>query len=124
MAAPAQLNRRETVEFPPNVPVQIALAYPEPRLVHGPFGERAMFTTTDNRVVFLDLPVAGRITELGINVREKFTLTRKPAEPEACRTTGKSREFRGSSPTAHWSSRRTRQLRRNRRSGRARQRAA
>jgi hypothetical protein len=79
MAAAAQTNRRETVEFPPNVPVHIALAYSEPRLVHGPFGERAMFTTTDNRVAFLDLPVAGRITELGINVRENFTITRKPA---------------------------------------------
>ena len=79
MAAAAQPNRRETVEFPPNTPVQIAFAYSEPRLVHGPYGERAMFTTTDNRVAFLDLPLAGRITELGINVRENFTLTRKPA---------------------------------------------
>jgi hypothetical protein len=79
MAAAVQPNRRESVDFPPNVPVQIALAYSEPRIVHGAFGERAMFTTTDNRVLFLDLPVAGRITELGINVRENFTISRKPA---------------------------------------------
>jgi hypothetical protein len=78
MAAPAQpTNRRETVDFPPNVPVQIALKYSEPRMCAGQSGERAMFSTTDNRVLFLDPQVAGRITELGINVRENFTITRK-----------------------------------------------
>jgi hypothetical protein len=80
MAAPqttTQPNRRETVDFPPNVPVSLSLKYSEPRLIAGRDGERAMFTTTDNRVLFLDPSVAGRITELGINVRESFTLTRK-----------------------------------------------
>jgi hypothetical protein len=79
MAAP-QTNttpRRETVEFPPNVPVTLALAYSEPRMIAGRDGERAMFTTTDNRVLFCDPAIAGRITELGINVRENFTITRK-----------------------------------------------
>lgn len=77
MAAAQQNNtRRETVEFPPNVPVTLSLAYGEPRMVAGRFGERAMFTTCDSRILFLDPEVAGRITELGINVRESFTITR------------------------------------------------
>jgi hypothetical protein len=97
MAAPQQntTNRRETVEFPANVPVTLALKYSEPRMVAGMNGERAMFTTTDNRVLFLDPAVAGRITELGINVRVPFTITKKqgagkgaPVEWEVARIAG------------------------------------
>lgn len=46
-------------------------------MIAGRDGERAMFTTVDNRVLFCDPKIAGRITELGINVRENFSLTRK-----------------------------------------------
>jgi hypothetical protein len=79
MAAAQQnpTNRRETVDFPPNVPVTLALKYSEPRMVAGMNGERAMFTTCDNRVLFLDPKVAGSITQLGINVGTEFTITRK-----------------------------------------------
>lgn len=78
MAAAAQTNRREQVEFPPNVAVTLSLAYAAPKRFTGTNGNlRCMFTTTDNRVAFLDAEVAGRITELGINVRESFTITRK-----------------------------------------------
>src|SRR4051812_11006937 len=75
MSAPETNGRphRETVTFPANTPVTLALAYPEPRMVSSPRGERAMYTTADNRVVFVDPAVAGRIAELGINVRESFT---------------------------------------------------
>jgi hypothetical protein len=77
MAAQAQPNRRETVDFPPNVPITLSLKYSEPRMVAGQYGERAMFTTCDDRVIFCDPSIAGKITELGINVRESFTITRK-----------------------------------------------
>jgi hypothetical protein len=80
MAAPqTNTTQRETVDFPLNVPVALSLAYSEGRVVAGHFGERFMYTTTDKRRFFVDPPVAARITELGINVREKFTITRKPA---------------------------------------------
>lgn len=79
MAAASATNHRETVDFPPNVPVELSLAYSEPRIIAGRNGERAMFTTTDNRVLFLDPEVAGQITALGINIRENFTITRKVA---------------------------------------------
>jgi hypothetical protein len=79
MTAQQPTNRRETVDFPPNVPITLSLKYSEPRLVAGMHGERAMFTTTDNRVLFLDPSVAGKITELGINIRESFSITRKVA---------------------------------------------
>ena len=79
MAAAAPNNRqtRDTVEFPPNVPVTVSLKYSEPRMVSGQYGERAMFSTTDNRALFLDPPVAAQIVQLAINVREPFTITRR-----------------------------------------------
>jgi hypothetical protein len=97
MAAPQQntTNRRETVDFPPNVPVTVALAYPEPKRVHGMNGDRCLFTTTDGRALFCDPAVAGKITELGINVRVPFTITKKqgagkgaPVEWEVARIAG------------------------------------
>lgn len=74
--AAAQTNRRETVEFPPNVPVTLSLAYSEPRKVSGQYGERFMYSTCDDRALFCDPAVAAQIAELGINVRESFTITR------------------------------------------------
>jgi hypothetical protein len=70
-------TRREIVEFPPNVPVTVALKYNQGKLVAGQYGERMMFTTTDNRVLFLDPATAGQITALGINVRENFIITQR-----------------------------------------------
>jgi hypothetical protein len=46
-------------------------------MISGQSGERAMFSTANNRVLFLDPAIAGKITELGINVREEFSITRK-----------------------------------------------
>ena len=74
-----QSNRipREVVDFPVNVPVTIALKYPQGRIVSGQYGERIMFSLQDGRVMFLEPKVGGQIETLGINVRENFTITRK-----------------------------------------------
>lgn len=74
---PQQQQRREIVEFPPNVPITVSMRYAQPKLVSGQYGERFMYTTADNRIFFLDAPVAARITELGINVRENFSITKR-----------------------------------------------
>ena len=37
-----------------------------------------MFTLADNRVMLLDLAAAGQIEAMGINVRERFTISRHP----------------------------------------------
>jgi hypothetical protein len=68
--------KREVVNFPLDTPVTLALAYPEPKLTSTAHGERFMYSTTDNRVMFLDPDVASKISQAGINVREDFTLTR------------------------------------------------
>jgi len=63
---------RETVEFSPNVPVLVALAYKEGKIVEGRFGQRVMFTLTDGRVMFLDLDIAQKINELEPKPRQPF----------------------------------------------------
>jgi hypothetical protein len=79
MATAASKTRapREVVEFPANVPVTVALKYPQAKTVSSQYGERFMFSLVDGRVMFLDPEVGGKIEALGINVRENFTITRK-----------------------------------------------
>ena len=77
MAAAANRPQREIIEFPPNVPVTVALKFNQGKTISNQYGERMMFTTTDDRVMFLDLEPAGEIGKLGINVRENFTITKK-----------------------------------------------
>jgi hypothetical protein len=67
---------REVVDFPPNVPVSVALKYGQGRTISNQHGERVMYSLTDGRVMFLDLDVARKIESAGINVRESFTITR------------------------------------------------
>jgi hypothetical protein len=79
MAAQGQRQLRETVDFPLDVPVTVSLRYSEGKVVSGAYGERVMYSLADNRVMFVDQSVAQQISDLGINVRESFTLTRKGA---------------------------------------------
>jgi hypothetical protein len=61
MATAQQRTPREVGEFPPNTPVSLSLKYAQGKHLDGTYGERVMYTTTDNRVVFLDVTrVQGR----------------------------------------------------------------
>ena len=89
MATAATSNARaprEVVEFPPNVPVTVALKYGHAKTVSSQYGERFMFSLADGRVMFLDPEVGGKIEALGINVRENFAITRKWDEQTATTT--------------------------------------
>jgi len=94
-AAPNTRAPREVVEFPPNVPVTVALKYGHAKTVSSQYGGRFMFSLADGRVMFLSPEVGGKIEALGINVRENFTITRKwdeqndsPATWEVARLAG------------------------------------
>ena len=89
---------REVVEFPPNVPVTVALKYPHARTVGSQYGERFMFSLVDGRVMFLDPEVGGKIEALGINVRENFTITRKSDGQKDCLTTWEVARVPGEQP--------------------------
>ena len=49
--------------------------------VSGQYGERFMFTTTEDKVMFLAPPGAAQTAALGLNVREPFTIT-KPQDAD------------------------------------------
>ena len=76
MATAATRPQRQIIEFPPNVPVEVSLKYSQGRLLSTQYGERMMFSLTDGRVMFLDPQTAGKIEAAGINVNERFQITR------------------------------------------------
>jgi len=63
---------RDIVEFSPNVPVQVALAYGAGKIIDTRIGQRVMFTLVDGRVMFLDLQAAQRINEIQPKPRQPF----------------------------------------------------
>jgi hypothetical protein len=53
--------------------VEVALKFAgQGKIISTRLGERVLYTLNDDRVMFLDLVVAHKVTELGVNVREKF----------------------------------------------------
>jgi hypothetical protein len=89
---------REVVEFPPNVPVTVALKYGHAKTVSSQYGERFMFSLADGRVMFLAPEVGGKIEALGINVRENFTITRKWDEQQGSPVTWDVARLPGEQP--------------------------
>ena len=64
-----------TVEFQPNVPVDLALKFSDGKPVNsrGPVA-RFLFTTSDDRALFLDESIAKRIQALGLQPGETFRM--------------------------------------------------
>ena len=56
----------EKLTFTPNIPVQVALRFPDGKLVEGRFGDQVFYTTTDGKAMYLDTVVAAKINQLGI----------------------------------------------------------
>lgn len=65
-------QNRPAVQFLTNVPVEVALKWPDGKLINGVYGDRMMYTTTDDKVMFLDCDVAAQINELGVQPGEPF----------------------------------------------------
>ena len=73
-------QQKEVVKFAPNVPVEVALKFALPgKIISTHTGERVLYTLADGRVMFLDLGVAKKVEDLGVNVREKFFVCRPEA---------------------------------------------
>lgn len=75
-------GQRAIVEFPPNVPVQLALKYTKPRIIQTKRGLRYMVTTTANGVAFLEADPALKIEHLNIKPGELFWIARKSSGTE------------------------------------------
>ena len=65
------------VTFTPNVPVQIALKYPQGKLISGRLGEQMLFTMVDGQQMYLPMDVASKISMLEINVNEPFCICKR-----------------------------------------------
>lgn len=67
----------EKVTFTPNVPQQVALRFPDGKLVEGRFGDQVLFTLVDGRAMYLDTAVAAKINQLGIQKGERFHICKR-----------------------------------------------
>ncbi len=72
MATANGMPQREKVTFLPNVPVQVALKWPDGKIVSGNYGDQMMYSLTDGRICFLDLDVANKISALELKPGEPF----------------------------------------------------
>jgi len=73
---------RETVEFDPNVIQRLALKYKTGRIVSGRNGNRVMFTTSENKVFFIDEDIAQRLYDLRVKTGEPFTVCLRQSNGE------------------------------------------
>ena len=63
----------EILRFEMNVPAEVALKHAGPgKPIEGRYGNRVMYTLTDDRVMYVAPIVASRITDLGIQPGERF----------------------------------------------------
>jgi hypothetical protein len=62
----------DIIQFEFGQPVEVALKFPEPKMFDGQYGERAMYSLTDGRVMYLDMLTAARIRSLGVGPGEFF----------------------------------------------------
>lgn len=67
----------DIIRFQTNEPETFGLRFPEGKEVEGRFGAQVMFSTTDERIFFVDLPVAARIHAMRLSEGEVITITKR-----------------------------------------------
>ena len=68
----------DIVKFEWDQPVEVALKYPDPKIFESQWGgERAMYSTTDGRVFYVDSLGAARIKSLGVLPGELFFVVKR-----------------------------------------------
>ena len=83
MSAP----QREKIELNPNEPVTLTLKYGTGKMMpDNGFGPSVMYSTVDNRVLFLDLATSQKVNNLGVQPGESITICKQ------CRK-GQPREY-------------------------------
>jgi hypothetical protein len=79
MASPALANNPNTGILRPeiNIPVEVALQYTSGKEVEGQYGPQMLFTLTNGQKLYLPLPAADKIDELGLEPHEPFELCKR-----------------------------------------------
>ena len=68
----------DIVKFEWDQPVEVALKYPDPKIFESQWGgERAMYSLTDGRVMYVDSLGAARIKSLGVQPGELFFVVKR-----------------------------------------------
>src|SRR5262249_35792680 len=68
----------EILRFEMNVPAEVSLKYDGPgKPIAGRYGDRVMYTLTDDRVMYVAPIVASRISELGIRPGDVFEVCKQ-----------------------------------------------
>lgn len=67
----------EKLTLTPNVPMQIALKFPDGKCVEGRFGDQVMFSLTNSQVLYLDTDVAAKINALELRKNEPFGICKR-----------------------------------------------
>jgi hypothetical protein len=68
--------RREKVEFPLNVPVELALAFDDGKDVAGTWGDQVMYALAGDRIMFVPPIVRTKLEALGVKRHEPVRITR------------------------------------------------
>lgn len=64
---------REIQEFPPNVPVEVSLAFPAGKIIATPGGEqRVMYSLAGGKIMFHDMATSQAINSLGVKPGQPF----------------------------------------------------
>src|SRR6516164_7578951 len=77
MAAPQQ---SDIVRFPVNVPQLVSVKFPKPKICTTRYGDRAMFSLSDGRVMFLEPQVAESISMMDIRPGENFYIAKRSTQ--------------------------------------------
>jgi hypothetical protein len=67
----------EKLTLTPNVPQQIALKFPDGKLVEGRYGDQVMYSLTNGQVMYLDTDVATKINLLEVRKNEPFMICKR-----------------------------------------------
>jgi hypothetical protein len=65
---------KERIVFQTNVPVTVALAYPDGMKVEGRYGDQVMYSLSDERVMYVPPAVRDKLIELGIKQKDPFSI--------------------------------------------------
>ena len=68
------------LRFETNTPIEVALAYPDGKLVEGRYGDQVLYTLTDGRRMYVHPLVAKRIVDLGIGQEESFQICKRQVQ--------------------------------------------
>ena len=67
----------EKLTLTPNVPQQIALKFPDGKLVEGRYGDQMMYSLTNGQVMYLDTDIAAKINFLELRKNEPFMICKR-----------------------------------------------